>query len=189
MWGLRSHTRCIRQALSDPAQHAIRQGTQAGRNIAAAVRLHPTSIHPFRYKMLGQLAAIGRHRGVASILGLRFSGLPAWFLWRSAYLMKLPSVMKKLCVMLEWTLDLCFARDTVQLLTAHTVRSGRLDELMDDARAGDSPDTVDLSRPDITRNRAVKSSNSGSSWSLREGGFRTPNCPAATESFFHLRNW
>jgi NADH:ubiquinone reductase (H+-translocating) len=125
------------------AQHAIRQGAQAGRNIAATIREHPEKVRPFRYKMLGQLAAIGRRRGVAIILGMRFSGFPAWFLWRGAYLIKLPSFAKKLRVMLEWTLDLCFARDTVQLLTVETVRSRRLDELIDSAHDGHSADTIE----------------------------------------------
>ena len=123
------------------AQHAIRQGTQVGRNIQAAVRAHPNKVRPFRYKMLGQLAAIGRQRGVASVLGLRFSGFFAWLLWRTAYLIKLPSAIKKLRVMLEWTLDLFFARDTVQLLTVQSVRSGRLDELIDSARSADAVET------------------------------------------------
>ena len=48
--------------------------------------------------------------------------------------------MKKLRVMLERTPNLCFARDTVQLLTAQTVH--RLDELIDDVRARDSADAV-----------------------------------------------
>ena len=125
------------------AQHAIRQGAQAGRNIAAAIRQQPEKVRPFRYKMLGQLAAIGRQRGVASILGLRFSGFLAWFLWRSAYLIKLPSFTKKVRVLLEWTLDLCFARDTVQLLTVQTARSGRLEELMDSAHDGHPADAVE----------------------------------------------
>lgn len=120
------------------AQHAIRQGTQVARNIVATIRQHPEDVRPFRYKMLGQLAAIGRERGVASIFGLRFSGFPAWLLWRSAYLIKLPSLTKKIRVMLEWTLDLCFARDTVQLLTVQELRSGRLEELMDSARDADA---------------------------------------------------
>jgi NADH dehydrogenase len=117
------------------AQHAIRQGTLVGRNIEAAVRAQPNNVRPFRYKMLGQLAAIGRERGVASILGLRFSGFFAWLLWRGACLIKLPSVMKKLRVMLEWTLDLCFPRDTVQLLTVQSIRSGRLGELIDSVQS------------------------------------------------------
>jgi NADH dehydrogenase len=125
------------------AQHAIRQGTQVGRNIAATILLNPSKVRPFRYKMLGQLAAIGHRRGVASMFGLRFSGFFAWFLWRTAYLIKLPSVMKKLRVMLEWTLDLCFARDTVQLLTVQTVRSHRLDELIGSAPTTDSADAIE----------------------------------------------
>jgi NADH dehydrogenase len=113
------------------AQHAMRQGIQVGRNIAAALRANPEKVRPFRYKMLGQLASIGRRRGVASILGLRFSGFFAWFLWRGAYLMKLPTPSKKFRVALEWILDLCFAPDTVQLLTIQSVRSGQLEELLD----------------------------------------------------------
>lgn len=125
------------------AQHAIRQGVKVGRNIAATIFGHPKKVRAFRYKMLGQLAAIGRDRGVASILGLRFSGFFAWLLWRSAYLMKLPSVSKKLRVMLEWTLDLCFPRDTVQLLTAEAIRSERVGELIDSIRESDSLNAVE----------------------------------------------
>jgi NADH:ubiquinone reductase (H+-translocating) len=120
------------------AQHAIRQGTHVGHNIAAALIGDVEKIRPFRYKMLGQLAAIGRERGVASIVGLRFSGFLAWLLWRSAYLIKLPSISKRVRVMLEWTLDFCFPRDTVQLLTVETIRSGRVEELIDSAREADS---------------------------------------------------
>jgi hypothetical protein len=138
MWRLRGHT--DRQALShySATRHSAR--SRAGRNIEADFRAHPTKVRAFRYKMLGQLAAIARRRGVASILGLRFSGFFAWFLWRAVYLVKLPRLvlMKKVRVMLEWMLDLCFARDTVQLLTVHSVRSGRLDELIDSAQSADA---------------------------------------------------
>jgi NADH dehydrogenase len=120
------------------AQHAIRQGALVGRNIAAAIRAHPEEVRPFRYKMLGQLAAIGHRRGVAGILGLRFSGFLAWFLWRSTYLLKLPSAVKKLRVMLGWTLDLCFKPDTVQLLTVQSIRAGHLEELLDSTRDAES---------------------------------------------------
>ncbi len=93
--------------------------------------------------MLGQLAAIGHRRGVARIFGMRFSGFPAWFLWRSAYLIKLPTLTRKVRVMLQWTVDLFFARDTVQLLTAYNVREQRLDELIDSAHDVQSRDTAE----------------------------------------------
>jgi NADH dehydrogenase len=65
----------------------------------------------FRYRTFGQLAAIGRRTGVASILGFNFSGFMAWWLWRTIYLTKLPRLEKKVRVALDWTLDLCFAKD------------------------------------------------------------------------------
>ena len=124
------------------AQHAVRQGQRVGRNIAAAVRGRHGEIRPFRYEMLGQFAAIGRQRAVATLLGLRFSGFIAWLMWRGAYLLMLPRLDRKVRVLLQWILDVCFARDTVQLLTAQSVRSGRLEELMDSARAAESADAV-----------------------------------------------
>jgi NADH dehydrogenase len=72
---------------------------------------------PFVFKTLGQLAAIGKRTGVANILGINFSGFLAWWLWRTIYLSKLPRLEKKLRVMLDWTLDLIFAKDLVQFLT------------------------------------------------------------------------
>jgi NADH dehydrogenase len=97
------------------AQHAMREGKVAGRNIAAA--LPPPPPPPFRYMTLGQLAAIGQRRGVANILGVNFSGFFAWFLWRTIYLSKLPRLEKKVRVALDWALDLLFSKDLVQLIT------------------------------------------------------------------------
>jgi alternative NADH:quinone oxidoreductase NDH2-like protein len=65
----------------------------------------------FRCLALGQLVAIGRRTGVASILGINFSGFIAWWLWRTIYLSKLPHLEKKVRVALDWTHDLCFAKD------------------------------------------------------------------------------
>jgi hypothetical protein len=39
------------------------------------------------------------------------SGFVAWWLWRTIYLFKLPRLEKKVRVALDWTLDLCFAKD------------------------------------------------------------------------------
>ncbi|RKH00854.1 NAD(P)/FAD-dependent oxidoreductase [Corallococcus sp. CA053C] len=96
------------------AQHALRQGEVVARNVCAALKGRPGKA--FRYKMLGQLAAIGRRSGVARILGLKFSGTFAWFLWRSIYLAKLPRLETKVRVAMEWTLDVLFRKDVVQLI-------------------------------------------------------------------------
>jgi hypothetical protein len=42
---------------------------------------------------------------------VNFSGFFAWWLWRTIYLSKLPRLEKKVRVALDWTLDLCFAKD------------------------------------------------------------------------------
>jgi NADH:ubiquinone reductase (H+-translocating) len=97
------------------AQHATRQAAVLAGNIVAVLRGQPP--RPFRFKILGLLAAIGKRCGVAEILGMRFSGIVAWWLWRGIYLSKLPGLQKKIRVALDWTLDLFFSKDIVQLPT------------------------------------------------------------------------
>ena len=97
------------------AQHALREGRVLARNIAA--KIQGRKMKTFRFKTIGQLAAIGKRTGVANILGFHFSGFVAWWLWRTIYLAKLPRVEKRLRVTLDWTLDLFFSKDLVQFNT------------------------------------------------------------------------
>ncbi|HEY6292248.1 MAG TPA: NAD(P)/FAD-dependent oxidoreductase [Terriglobia bacterium] len=97
------------------AQHATRQAPVLAGNILAAMRGQP--LRPFRFKIIGLLATIGRRHAVAEVFGLRFSGIIAWWMWRSIYLSKLPGLQKKVRVMIDWTLDLIFSKDIVQLRT------------------------------------------------------------------------
>jgi len=112
------------------AQHALREGRRAGKNIYA--RLSGKRTTPFVYKAPGQLAAIGRRTGVARVFGLKFSGVVGWVLWRSIYVMKLPRFEKKLRVMLQWALDVVFERDIGQYVTLRDVKN--LNRLLDAAR-------------------------------------------------------
>jgi NADH dehydrogenase len=93
-------------------QHALREAKTAARNVLAS--LQGFDKQPFRFRTLGQLAAIGRRTGVARILGFNFSGVIAWSLWRFIYLSKLPRIEKKIRVVLDWTLDVIFSKDLVQ---------------------------------------------------------------------------
>ena len=102
------------------AQHATREGTKLAKNIEAKFAGRPQI--PFTFKMLGQLAAIGRRKGTASVLGIQFSGFPAWFFWRTVYLAKLPGLEKKIRVGLSWALDLFFSRDLVQMITIDDIQ-------------------------------------------------------------------
>jgi NADH:quinone reductase (non-electrogenic) len=97
------------------AQHAIREAKVLAQNIAATIRAQPP--RPFKFKMIGSLAAIGRRCGVAEIYGFKFSGVIAWWMWRGIYLAKLPGVQNKVRVAIDWTLDLIFSKDIVELPT------------------------------------------------------------------------
>ena len=112
------------------AQHAIREGRRAAKNICA--RLNGERATPFLYKAPGQLAAIGRRTGVARIFGLKFSGVVGWVLWRTVYLMKLPRLEKKIRVGLRWVLDVVFERDLAQYINARDVES--VNRLLETAR-------------------------------------------------------
>jgi len=97
------------------AQHALREGVAVARNIAAAI--HGGCKQQFVYSDIGRLAAIGKRAAVAEIMGIKFSGFIAWWIWRTIYWMKLPRFEKKLRVAIDWTLDLLFSKDLVQFMT------------------------------------------------------------------------
>jgi NADH dehydrogenase len=100
------------------AQHAIREGRVAADNIVAAIR--GSAKREFNFVTLGQLAAIGHRTGVARIFGVKFSGFVAWWLWRTIYLSKLPTLERKVRVAINWTLDLLFPKDLVQFMGVRT---------------------------------------------------------------------
>jgi len=91
------------------AQHAVRQGRAVADNVIAAMT--GAAPEPFRFRGLGFLVPLGRQSAAAELRGLRFSGLPAWLLWRGVYLWKLPGPQKRLRVLLDWTVELLFPRD------------------------------------------------------------------------------
>jgi NADH:ubiquinone reductase (H+-translocating) len=91
------------------AQHAVRQGRLVADNVVAAIS--GAAPEPFRFRGLGFLVPLGRQSAAAELRGMRFSGLPAWLLWRGVYLWKLPGPQKRLRVLLDWTIELLFPRD------------------------------------------------------------------------------
>ena len=101
------------------AQHGMRQALAAAKNLEAAVA--GAGQKPFRFSTLGELASIGHRCGVAQILGLRFSGFIAWWLWRTVYLSKLPGFSKKLRVAIRWSSELLVPREIEQLVTLRDV--------------------------------------------------------------------
>ena len=107
--------------LSPPtAQFALRQAKQLAANLVRVQRGEAT--RPFRFRPQGLLATIGHHNGVAEIYRLKFSGLLAWFLWRAVYLLKIPTFRRKLNVVVDWTWDIFFKPNIVQVYVAQQQR-------------------------------------------------------------------
>jgi NADH dehydrogenase len=96
------------------AQHAIREGPVLAGNIAATLRGRATA--PFRYRAIGMMASLGARRGVAGLFGkYLITGFPAWLIWRTYYLLRLPGRDRQLRVAIDWTLGLVFPRDIAEL--------------------------------------------------------------------------
>jgi NADH dehydrogenase len=89
-------------------QHALRQARRVAKNLLGEPK-------PYRYKMLGQVATLGRYKGIADVLGLRFRGFVGWFITRTYHLYQLPLFSRKLRVVTDWTTSLFFRRDIAEL--------------------------------------------------------------------------
>jgi NADH:ubiquinone reductase (H+-translocating) len=89
-------------------QHALRQARRLAKNLSG-------DEEPYRYKMLGQVATLGRYKGIADVMGLRLRGFPGWFVTRTYHLFQLPLFSRKLRVVVDWTTSLFFRRDIAEL--------------------------------------------------------------------------
>ena len=94
------------------AQHAVQLGSCLGENLSRLI--HGKAPRPCRISSKGSLAALGCRTGVAQLFGIKLAGFPAWFLWRSFYLAKMPTLSRRIRVALDWTLDFFFSREFVQ---------------------------------------------------------------------------
>jgi NADH:ubiquinone reductase (H+-translocating) len=90
------------------SQHALRQARRLAKNLAGEPR-------PYGYRMLGQVATLGRFKGIAEIPGMHLWGFPGWFVTRTYHLYQLPLLTRKLRVVVDWTVALFFRRDIVEL--------------------------------------------------------------------------
>ena len=89
-----------------------RPGEQ-GQPVAAA--LGAGRPKPFTYKTLGVFVDMGHQKAVAETVGIKWRGFPAWFLARSYHLAMMPGIKRQIRLMVDWTVDLLFARDTSEL--------------------------------------------------------------------------
>ena len=123
VWALGDGARVPNEATPgafDPptCQHALRQARRLAKNLRGEPR-------PYRYRMLGQVATLGRYKGIADVLGVHLRGFPGWFVTRTYHLYQLPLLSRKLRVVADWTTSLFFRRDIAELgMLGHPKRLG-----------------------------------------------------------------
>jgi NADH dehydrogenase len=101
-------------ALAPPtAQHATRQAAVAAHNIVATLR--GGARRSFTFTGLGKMSSLGHRSAVAEVFGVKFSGLLAWFMWRTVYLAKMPGWGRRVKLASAWALDLVLPPDIVEL--------------------------------------------------------------------------
>jgi NADH dehydrogenase len=117
--GARVPNRATPGAFDPPTcQHALRQARCVVKNLRGQTQ-------PYGYRMLGQVATLGRFKGIAQIPGALLRGFPGWFVTRTYHLYQLPLVRRKLRVVTDWTTALFFRRDIAELeMLGHPERLG-----------------------------------------------------------------
>jgi NADH:quinone reductase (non-electrogenic) len=99
-------------------QHALRQARRLVKNLTGDKK-------PYSYRMLGQVATLGRYKGIAQVPGFLLRGFPGWFVTRTYHLYQLPLTTRKLRVVVDWTTALFFRRDIAELsMLGHPERLG-----------------------------------------------------------------
>jgi NADH:ubiquinone reductase (H+-translocating) len=123
VWALGDCARVPNEATPDEpdpptSQHALRQARRLAKNLAGNPK-------PYRYRTLGQVATLGRHKGIADVMGLKLRGFLGWWVTRTYHLYQLPLLSRKLRVVTDWTVALLFRRDIAELgMLGHPRRLG-----------------------------------------------------------------
>jgi len=100
--------------LSPPtAQHAVRQGPVAARNIAA--ELGVGTPERFEYRGSAAFVNLGRYKAVGRVGGRKFRGFPAWWMARTYHMSQIPGIARKTRAVIDWTASLPFRRDVAEL--------------------------------------------------------------------------
>ncbi len=95
------------------AQHAVRQGPVAARNIAAELGIG--SAAPFEYRSSASFVNLGRYKAVGKVGDRTFRGFPAWWMARTYHMSQIPGVARKTHAVIDWTTSLPFGRDLAEL--------------------------------------------------------------------------
>ena len=113
VWALGDAARVPNEATPDhpdppTSQHALRQARRLAKNLMGEPQ-------PYRFRMLGQVATLGRYKGIAELPAhVRIRGFPAWWVTRTYHLYQVPLISRKLRIVTDWTVALFFRRDIAE---------------------------------------------------------------------------
>jgi NADH:ubiquinone reductase (H+-translocating) len=99
------------------AQHAVRQAHRLADNIRAQILGRP--LKPYKHAYAGSVASLGLHKGVAQVYGIKLKGWPAWLMHRTYHMSRIPSLNRKVRVIVDWTLALFLRREVISLGQLH----------------------------------------------------------------------
>jgi NADH:quinone reductase (non-electrogenic) len=119
------------------AQHAVRQGPVAARNIAAELGIG--TARPFEYRGNAAFVNLGRYKAVGKVGSRTFRGFPAWWMARTYHMSQIPGAARKTRAVIDWTASLPFRRDISEVGSIGHPK--RLDATMDpwDSSTSSSP--------------------------------------------------
>jgi NADH:ubiquinone reductase (H+-translocating) len=101
------------RACPPTAQHAVRQGPLAARNMAAELGIGAR--RPFDYQAKAAFVNLGRHKAVGRLGRWKFRGFVAWWMARTYHMSQIPGVARKIRAVADWTVGLPFARDVAEV--------------------------------------------------------------------------
>jgi len=96
------------------AQVAVKQARVVANNICKAI-VNNSNYEKFNYRSMGKFLSLGRGNAAGQILNFGMIGSFVWFIWRTIYLSKMPTLSKKIYISITWALGLFYPRDTTKI--------------------------------------------------------------------------
>lgn len=96
------------------AQHAVRQAKVLADNLVATLAAGPhgvVELAQYAHENLGTVATLGIGKGVARIMGHNLRGFTAWTAHRGYHVYAMPTLNRKVRIMMDWFAAVVFRRD------------------------------------------------------------------------------
>ncbi|CAM2745455.1 NAD(P)/FAD-dependent oxidoreductase [Actinomyces slackii] len=93
------------------AQHAVRQATVLANNLVSVLTRSDEPLAAYAHENIGTVASLGIGKGVARIMGRNLRGFTAWTAHRGYHVYAMPTVNRKVRIMMDWFAAVVFRRD------------------------------------------------------------------------------